>query len=89
MVPRHQRRRRSLFDFFIAIADDCGKRLVTRTETAEYDTSQLPAGSFCQVDTFIIDDRIYININMTKCPSFGVGVVQDRYFCKLTATVRC
>ena len=82
VVPLHQRRRRSLFD--------CSLRLVTRTETAEYDTSQLPAGSFCQVETFTVNDQSYIHLTTTEYVNPCISTeVSDRYVCIITATVRC
>ena len=91
VVLRPLRRRRSAQDSSLfGIFHDCSTRLVTRTETAEYDISQLPVGSTCQVETFTIDDQTYIHINTTEyeypCEDH---ITSDRFVCILTATVRC
>ena len=86
------RRRRSAQDssLFGIIIRDCSPRLVTRTETAEYDISQLPAGSTCQVETFTIDDQTDIHINTTEYENpCEDHITSDRFVCILTATVRC
>ena len=91
VVLRPLRGRRSAQDAsLLGIFRDCGPRLVTRTETAEYDTSQLPAGSSCQVETFTIDDQTYIHINTTEYENpCEDHITSDRFVCILTATVRC
>ena len=91
VVLRPLRRRRSAQDSSLfGIFRDCSPRLVTRTETAEYDTSQLPAGTSCQVETFTIADQTYIHINMTEYEYPCLDpIASDRFVCMLTATVRC